>query len=175
MLVKVISKEHFGILNSSKKRIWKFKLCQKHYIRFLEELKKTKSPFEINWPLPFNRKYDGESFKLWAFEERNIVLSTSSFPRKFLQKFWSKLSNLHIFKKPNKIFHVFWPKGLRSTRKIFSSFFERYEGSTVCFWIFLTFRRGFKISWETKWILSISHTCNWKTVKFLVGAWHTDF
>ena len=59
LLVKgqLISKELVGILNSSIKRIKKFNLQYYDtsgrlvFVRFLEELKTPKSPFENNWPL----------------------------------------------------------------------------------------------------------------------------
>ena len=55
---QLISKGLVGILNSSKKWMKKFDLQYYDtsgrlvFIRFLEELKTPKSPFEINWPLP---------------------------------------------------------------------------------------------------------------------------
>ena len=54
---QLISKGLVGILNSSKKWTKKFNLQYYDtsgwlvFIRFLEELKTPKSPFEINWPL----------------------------------------------------------------------------------------------------------------------------
>ena len=44
--VQLISKELFGFFNSSKK------LTKNFQVRFLEELKTQKFPFEINGPLP---------------------------------------------------------------------------------------------------------------------------
>ena len=41
-------------------------LGQKFFVRFLGELKKTKSPFEINWPLPL--KIKGLHAECWYFQ-----------------------------------------------------------------------------------------------------------
>ena len=48
-----ISKENFGVSNSSKNEPENLNFCpsllgQKFFVRFLEELKKPKSPFKIN-------------------------------------------------------------------------------------------------------------------------------
>ena len=54
---QLILKGLFGVFNSSKKRMKKFDLqyydtlARFVFVRFLEELKTPKSPFEINWPL----------------------------------------------------------------------------------------------------------------------------
>ena len=57
---QLISKGNISVFNSSKKRTWNFKfypslLGQKYFVRFLEELKKTKWPFEIIWPLVISK------------------------------------------------------------------------------------------------------------------------
>ena len=67
-----ISKGIFGVFNSSKKKEPKnFNFCprllrQKIFLLFLEELKKPKSPFEINWPLESHS--EGSSKQLSDFE-----------------------------------------------------------------------------------------------------------
>ena len=53
---QLISKCLFGVLNSSKKLTWSLNFCpsllgQKFLVRFFEELKTQKSPFEINCSL----------------------------------------------------------------------------------------------------------------------------
>ena len=51
---QIISKGNFGVFNSSKIRTKIFfpsRLRQKFKVRFLEELKAPKFPFEIDWPL----------------------------------------------------------------------------------------------------------------------------
>ena len=52
---QLISKGNFGVFNSFKDELEHFNfypsLGQTFFVRFLEELKKAKSPFEINWPL----------------------------------------------------------------------------------------------------------------------------
>ena len=53
---QLISKCLFGVSNSPKKGTWNSNFCpsllgQKFFVRFLGELKKSKCPFEINWPL----------------------------------------------------------------------------------------------------------------------------
>ena len=45
-------KGHFGVFNSSKKRMKNFQ------VHFLEELKKTKRHFEIHWPLIESKAYE---------------------------------------------------------------------------------------------------------------------
>ena len=57
---QLISKRVFGVVNSSKKpekncpnSIWYDSSGQIVFVRFLKELRVPKSPFEINWPLPY--------------------------------------------------------------------------------------------------------------------------
>ena len=58
---QLISRGLIGILNSSKKQTKKFDLQYYDtsgrlvFVRFLEELKTPKSPFESNWPLVASR------------------------------------------------------------------------------------------------------------------------
>ena len=52
----LILKGNFSVFNSPKNELENVNFCpsllgQKFFVRFLGELKKTKSPFETNWPL----------------------------------------------------------------------------------------------------------------------------
>ena len=93
---QLISKGLVGILNSSKKRTKKFDIQYYDtsgwlvFVRFLEELKTSKSPFEMNWPLIW-RNDEGldekEEPRLCTLEEEVCVLTRSDNVENYIKIF----------------------------------------------------------------------------------------
>ena len=114
----------------------------KFFVRFLGELKKTKSPFEINWPLRDTTKSDYfpvlncllNSFGLWS--EANLSFSLFSSESKW-KYFFEQNERMRNCVKFFKIIGFNWEKRTNLRLVWFASYYLDWKiyNSRICFTI----------------------------------------